>query len=630
MRERTGNNTSTERNSRFINPYNFVRAVAEVKRGGWVSHHQFLDPGGETLHSGRIACKLTVKTPIFVPDPEETRSDDRERDHTVMRFFRLHGESAIPPTSLKGMIRSVAEAASNSCFSVLHQGKLGIRRLPGWYGAPATLIAGRIEVLPSRPGTTGRIKKMVAYELPHQRFGQYANREDLNGKQIYVTISNKKIDSLYESREQDTKVGYLKTSSRGIGQGNKRHERVFIDPDELKEAELPEDFKPEPAEFDLSYELCDDYSVANKNNRFEHTKHLHVGDPVWFRVSDEGVVKEVGFTQIYRLPFGSSVGDRLPPGLRPCDRIDALCPACRIFGRVVDETVKTGELNALAGKVSFTPAQLVSKGEEVWESVPLAVLSSPKPTFYNFYLFSQEAPGTAVDYDGRPVIDARGNVSRNKAYQVALRGRKFYWHYPDANGKPDAYAREDGVRDKLNGTVELLKHGTFSFAVDFDNLTRYELGLLLYALELDGPDSEMCHKLGMGKPLGLGSVKVTVDHLQLIDRRERYRSILSTGVSAEPQYRDEFVVRSFQKVQTGVQTEDEREIRDSFGHLPYIEDLRVMLAFRSFQNLEVKYPRARGRDGRPWGYLWFGENKMTQLPTTQDVEAGQKTLDGWS
>ena len=625
MRERNGNSKNTRRNSRFVNPYNFVRAVAGVDRGGWVSHHRFV----QTLHSGRIVSKMTVKTPVFVPDPEETRSDDEVRDHKVMRFFRLHGKPAIPPTSLKGMIRSVTEAASNSCFSVLHQGKLGKRRLPGWYGAPATLIAGRIEELPSRPGTAGRIRRMASYQLPHRSFPRYANRESLNGKQVHVTIQNRRISQLHDSPGSNTKAGYLKTSSRGIGQGNKRHERVFIDPAVLEDGELPDGFTRATVDYTLPYEVFDDYSVTSKKNDFEHTRRLLLWDPVWFRVDSKSVVKEVGFTQIYRLPFDSSVGDRLPPELRPCDRIEALCPACRIFGRVVDETAKSGELNALAGKVSFTPAQLVSKDEEAWETVPLNVLSSPNPTFYNFYLFSEEAPGTAIDYDGRPVTDDRGNVDRNKKYQVALRGRKFYWHYPDANSGPDAYAREGGVRDKLNSTVELLKHGTFSFAVDFDNLTAFELGLLLYALDLDGPDSEMCHKLGMGKPLGLGSVKITIDHLQLIDRQERYREILSTGISTEQQYRDRFIVKSFQKVQAGLQTEDEREITDSFDGLPYIEDLKMLLAFRSFDDLEVKYPRARSDRGS-WGYVWFGRNKRTPLPTAGEVGLGEKALDGWS
>ena len=40
--------------------------------------------------------------------------------------------------------------------------------------------------------------------------------------------------------------------------------------------------------------------------------------------------------------------------------------------------------------------------------------------------------------------------------------------------------------------------------VDFDNLSPRELGLLLYALK---PAEGFRHKLGMGKPIGLGGVR---------------------------------------------------------------------------------------------------------------------------
>jgi hypothetical protein len=59
----------------------------------------------------------------------------------------------------------------------------------------------------------------------------------------------------------------------------------------------------------------------------------------------------------------------------------------------------------------------------------------------------------------------------------------------------------------------------FFFHIDFDNLTEEELGLLLYAIE---PDAKFHHKLGMGKPLGLGSVKVQVLGYFRIDRMNRY------------------------------------------------------------------------------------------------------------
>ena len=60
---------------------------------------------------------------------------------------------------------------------------------------------------------------------------------------------------------------------------------------------------------------------------------------------------------------------------------------------------------------------------------------------------------------------------------------------------------------------------TFNFHVDFNNLLEWELGLLCYALK---PNANYCHKIGMGKPLGLGSVDIEISSLRTINRRKRY------------------------------------------------------------------------------------------------------------
>nr|HID57699.1 TIGR03986 family CRISPR-associated RAMP protein [Desulfobacterales bacterium] len=597
--------------------------------------------------SVKVICEWTERDleqsePITLKDLDQIRAGEREgygilhkgigeqkhyletklplkNGHKVMKFFRLRDEPAIPPTSLKGMIRSVVEAASNSCFSVLQGEKLGIRRRPEWYDAPDTLLAGKILEIPSMSGTKGKVKKMAAYKISHRDkdFEQYKNKEDFNGKEISIKIVDRQVQAPDDPQASNTKIGYLKTSSEGIGRGSKDYERVFLDPDELTDEELPKGFKREPKVFDLPYEIQADYGVANKNNKFEHTKYLNVGDVVWFRTTDENEVKEIGFTQIYRLPFRKAVRDRLYKDLHPCSDVNHLCPACSIFGRVVEKPSADDGQSSVARKVSFSIGESTSENTYHQDDVRLKILSSPKPTFYNFYVISPDNPAQVRDYDGQLVIDEKGNVDENNISPVVLRGRKFYWHYPDARNKREIYTREDGTQDSQNSTVELFTQGTFTFTVDFHNLTDYELGLLLYSLELEGEDSDLRHKFGMGKPLGLGSVKVTIDKMLLINRKERYRSILSDGIRNEQEYKDKFILKGFKKVQAGEQTDDRKAIEQAFDNLPYIQDLKVMLAFKNFHGLEIKYPRARSkRDGKPYGYEWFQQNKkkLFQLP----------------
>jgi CRISPR-associated protein (TIGR03986 family) len=60
---------------------------------------------------------------------------------------------------------------------------------------------------------------------------------------------------------------------------------------------------------------------------------------------------------------------------------------------------------------------------------------------------------------------------------------------------------------------------TFHFRIYFENLTDVELGALLWVLRL--PPRHL-HKIGMGKPLGMGSVEIKPT-LHLLDRASRYK-----------------------------------------------------------------------------------------------------------
>jgi hypothetical protein len=62
-------------------------------------------------------------------------------------------------------------------------------------------------------------------------------------------------------------------------------------------------------------------------------------------------------------------------------------------------------------------------------------------------------------------------------------------------------------------------HTGFYFHVDFDNLTERELGLLCYSLQ---PTPDYRHKLGMGKPLGLGTVRIDPIAMLFVSRGDRY------------------------------------------------------------------------------------------------------------
>jgi|GEM_PF-2826636 len=92
-----------------------------------------------------------------------------------------------------------------------------------------------------------------------------------------------------------------------------------------------------------------------------------------------------------------------------------------------------------------------------------------------------------------------------------IRGRKFYHHH----------THDQLSRQREDIEMEVVKPDViFGFTVDFQNLTGAELGLICLALELEG----RCHKIGQGKPIGLGSVKIQINSVELLDPAQRFRS----------------------------------------------------------------------------------------------------------
>lgn len=89
----------------MINPYNFVRSEKEVAKERPNGHDRLQG------RSGTIHCQLQVVTPIFTP-ASAMRTAGSPAD---LRFFRMNKRPALPGSSLKGMLRNLAEAICNGC-----------------------------------------------------------------------------------------------------------------------------------------------------------------------------------------------------------------------------------------------------------------------------------------------------------------------------------------------------------------------------------------------------------------------------------------------------------------------------------------------------------------------------------
>ncbi len=140
--------------------------------------------------------------------------------------------------------------------------------------------------------------------------------------------------------------------------------------------------------------------------------------------------------------------------------------------------------------------------------VRLKILGSPKQPCPVMYFKPQTGQGGYI-----------AKRSLNPAQHMP-QGRKWYLHAKgSADDRPWETKHPQESQNQKNLVRPIRGGKQFFFHVDFDNLSDEELGLLLYALE---PDGKFHHKVGMGKPLGLGSVKAeVVGHFE-IDRIQRY------------------------------------------------------------------------------------------------------------
>ncbi len=569
---------------RFLNPYNFVRYLTEGKeddrpeikllgRCAPPPHDRFV---GLT---GRIECELEAVTPIFVSNSEFVYKDSRE--HKSYEFFKLMDKNgqknfAIPSTTLRGILRSVFEAATNSCFSIFDGGVLGKRERPENYDRTTNLIAGLILETPKSKDRPGQVKEMTSYQLPHRDFPRYRNMFQLNGTKILVKITNRKVIDVKEFNEENSEgyvEGYLKTSDKGIpGQTQKRNEYVFVD-------------HGSSTNYELSYDTYQNYIIANRNNRQDDTKYPKPGHTIWFRPEkNQKKVKEFGYAQIYRKPFSKSIGELLPEEFHPCTDYDNLCQACRVFGWVYQNPPKDLEKKvAYAGRVKISHAK-ITENEDPPLEFTLAILSIPKPTTAYFYLLRNGKEEFSVKYD---------------TDKAQLRGRKFYRHQEEA--EKQEYKRE--VKDQQNRTIrDALKSGAkFQFTVEFDNLAPVELGALLWAIKLE---DGMYHKLGLAKPLGFGSVKISILSIRKLDIKERYSSYAKEVLKEIPDEKTTEWIDSFKQA-----------MRDKYGkpfeELDNIQDLKAILS-KPPSDLYVNYPRTL-KPGR--NFEWFQQNeKYGKIP----------------
>ena len=589
-------------------PYNFVSLKYE---------NNVVDRGKRVLgkNTGKLVCKLVNKTPLFIMG--ETNQNG---NHTEEKFYREEGITTIPASSLKGSIRNIIDVLTDSVIRNVEDEKLEQRMGAGKFES----VFGIIESLPEN-GKKGiiveaekiKVKTKDKIEVGNKKFKFEDRGQEFSRKYSYKDglIERVKLKySIYKLQKTEIQMRPGITVKEKLIRNSKEYKDYLIDDENGVQGVLwfsspifgkiheklliP---KKNGRKFEFSKEEYEDFKYIIKqraerikngkdinSSTFYYDKNLEKGDPLLFEVKDGKMAEHLAFSEIPRLRYKFSPLDLVPEEFRPSDSLKKLSFSERLFGTTGDTTKKDeekkDELVALSGRVFFEDAknykpEMIDNGNPV----TLKAFGEPHPTLTTFYLDNIEK-----------------NYNENKG--VSIRGRKFYWHHKEKIGKSFSEYRKsvEMPKDKngqnkfaYNSSLELMDiNNEFEFNVNFENLTDEELGVLIYAIELE---DGLLHKIGKGKAFGFGSCEIEIKEF-LLENKDKYKDFLIEPFEKESK-KEDYINKAKEKRYFD---ENRKNIKELKAILSKTNDLDFS---------ESPFPENTNKKGEKNTLNWFVNNK---------------------
>jgi len=695
---------------RFENPYNFVpapgRTPADVDLGDHLpkGHHRY-----HSDHwSGHIQVRMITQTPLLIPDAARLEKDG---EHSILPLrIGPDGAPYLPPTSVKGMLRTAYEAITNSRFGVFkgHDERLPFRmnardglqlvpaRIEVIRGIPqVTLLPGQSRIdIDGRPigrlmyaawlsryrkyrptdnpvadkGESTMAKRYTGLRTipPHQSYVhvRLSRQEHRSGRFDYLKIEEIVSAISGSPIPVGWEAGWVCITGRNIM--NKHDEKVFLEQGGIGPISLNpgviHGWEVLIKDYQSIHEAELDKRKVARNKPEDYLGHnpgdtgwsRHVYDPAMCQLSNNTLcyakVKSNGKSfdvlalypvMISRDLYEKAPSQLLPETLRPVQRREELSPADRVFGWVNGngEGAFRGQLRV--GPVTCDQGQGMTAIERLDNNDPqglaLAILGQPKPQQERFY--------AAQDTNSNPMTAQVPKGSGYKLDTQGLRGRKFYPHqkqcdlpgywtpeiqsvgqqvYQEYRRLPDLQ-HPNGIRDSQNRSIRawVKKDSTFHFDLQVTNLSKVELGALLWLLKLDNGHFL---KLGFGKSLGFGSVRLEIESLDLRDGSAQAKDYLSLNGRATDGGR----IKNPEGCNALI-----NHYKDAVKRIEKVTEFENISFIRAFLNaarggeLPVHYPRT---DGKPSSdskvYEWFvknengGKGPRHSLPSLEQNDRG--------
>ncbi|MCD8109613.1 MAG: TIGR03986 family CRISPR-associated RAMP protein [Clostridiales bacterium] len=615
-------------------PYNFVRMDRRVMETVDIPAHDRIASETEDLFTGYIQYDMTAQTPILVDSGHNS-------------FYRSQdGEYAIPGSTIRGLIRNnlqilsfsglmddiddyylMYRAVASGCLkdeynSVLGAGTISVdgHQISVLKNVKAGYIEcrGKDYYLYGNVGDSdGSFQKLEAnYYAVSERYvlerarenfkclipkfqneGPFKRKEE-NGtihyegkeKESYKPYYQKITYSLSNKRVYQVKKNGLEKKGYVTSTGMMKYKKVFyvipeMDPDSGRK--IPEE---SVTAFQIDYnrrentiaENCREFYQLPKDSEIRPVFYINLDGKLYF-----------GYTPRLRLLYAHSIAE----GLKQ-DRTISCDYAKAMFGYSDDKV-------SLKSRVFFTDARLTdNKGAGEKQSL---VLAEPKPTSYLEYLKQGDEGDKVATYNSD---------------RFELRGVKQYWLQKDIRR-----VEINPENTKLHSEINPLAAGNrFQGKVRFHNLTKTELGLLLWSIRLE-KNSQM--NVGKAKAYGYGRVKVDDVDLYIQNPEISYRADsaifgIDPFVKKSSEERDAYVDAYLKVLAKWLGVSGPKEVMQN----PSVSDFFKMKSFlaegRTVEYMELKNPQRdckRQKAENP-GFAEY-KKKNCPLPTVDDIVDGE-------
>lgn len=448
-------------------------------------------------HTGRIDLTITTKTPCFIGGTGEN-------------FFAPvnPGRPLIPGSSLRGMIKNILKIVT--CGTMRCEGDVEEDFHNRFLYYRSMAATGKLQSFKESYTNELQITSGTEGGKPVSYSGAHAGFLVSKGNDYYIchAKSNDRLllkgsytPNYVEWHEEDGSCDcYTGTMS------SKKHYDVITggewDNPLLVDAKVIQSYRDDiqrgnangDSERDNGYNLLANAKTGDFAQRFTEGNYDTVV-PCFYMPDNKGGVKHFGFGRFYRIPYQKDIQDHVPAAVQDATITDF---ADAIFGKK----------EYFASRVFFDDALLDGDLKVEPESNYSHPLLSPKPTSFQLYL---EQNGTTA--------------SKHWNIDAPIRGYKLYWHNKETPLHWKIAADEKIIKG-MQKIRPIRVNTTFRGSIRFENLSDIELGALLKTLHLETEDNEIYYKIGQGKSIGLGSIKIE-SNLVLIDNAEEIKTVFT-------------------------------------------------------------------------------------------------------